>query len=339
MSKLIDVHAARALEGKYWGKNSPSTSTWTDLAGNYNGTLSATFDYDDVDSGWDGANTSGDPCCLLFKAADSDKVTFGHSTALNTNVFSFSLWLNITSYPTTYLRVLGKQGYNTGGWALLVNEGENGKINFITDNNGTAHNLYSDNTPNTAEWINIIGTFAGNGVSNNKYLYINNSVQATVGNQLSMTTPDGNEPLVMGGTSWAGARYFNGKINQMQFFNHVLTSDERSAIYNTGRVYVDTLALGHNAANTSVCDFQENNPSLLFNYAATSNGGLVVERDNTLLLGHNASAEDSVLILNVDNKLSGFANIGVMYNEKGHLVMGDYDEYGKRIFKFMVEGN
>ena len=146
---LIYVDASNAAS--YGG----SGTTWTDLRGNYNGTLTNSPTYSSADGGQ-----------IVFDGTD-DYVSFGNVTEqVEASAFSVQMWFRMEDATLSNNRLWGRRRNSDSkiisGWV-----GANGSIYFYNANNtSNQFALKTGNSFTDNEWYNIAWVFDGSGGSN-----------------------------------------------------------------------------------------------------------------------------------------------------------------------------
>ena len=155
------------------------------------------------------------------------------------NDFSFNCWFNAYSLlPNQNSHLFGcisPQGANVAGILFQTQEGTNFN-NFVVYTNGAAKfgvtNLLMNN------WYMLTVTRTGTSLK----FYLNNSLLSTVtiliGDVFNFS---GNWNCTIGyGKHTTTNYFFNGAIQELSFFNRVLTANEISYVYNSGNgIYAD----------------------------------------------------------------------------------------------------
>jgi len=185
--------------------------------------------------GYDGAN---------------DKIPTSYTAPSGANPFTISVW----AYPDT----LGGSGRGicttTGGSArdgFFIVQNSGGGITFNTYQGNAAKGIInSGNTFSVGSWYHIIATYDGSETN----LYVDNVNEGTD----STATFASNDFDLVFGEFYAsyGSRFWDGKIDEAQIWNRVLTSDERTALYNSasGLKYRDDVDLITNHATLDDVD-------------------------------------------------------------------------------------
>ena len=194
-----------------------SGTTWSDMAGNNNGTLTygPTFD-------------SGNGGSIVFDGSD-DYVDANFNTS-GVNQMTLDVWVYLDDDPSDGT-VIGKWiAQGTRSFLIWWDIGVTPNFRFITQNTSFQNTITSesDSNANNNAWNHVVATFDSNsGIK----LYVNNDLKETVNHAST--------PFVMTSTTnfgigddTSGSRYLKGKISQAKIYNRVLTSDEITQNYN-----------------------------------------------------------------------------------------------------------
>ena len=180
-----------------------SGTTWTDLAGNNNGTLTngPTFD-------------SGDGGSIVFDGVD-DYVAAAFNTSGITQM-TLDVWVYLDNDPSDGT-IIGKW-VTTGSRSFLIwwDIGAPANIRFITQNTSAANTV----TSNTSNANN-------SGIK----LYVNNDLKETVSHVSTPFTMTSTTDFGIGDDTTL-SRNLKGKVSSAKIYNRVLTSTEISQNYN-----------------------------------------------------------------------------------------------------------
>jgi hypothetical protein len=206
----------------YWNFNENSGAALADQSSSsVNGTVSGAT--------W----TTGVNGSALSFDGTNDYVTLGSSSALNAqSTMTISVWVYLTSYPTN------------GQFSAIVNRVNSYALQLypITYGNpatayelrfygGQGFTMYASaglNPLSLNTWNNIVVTYSDGAVT----IYINGmSAGAGIAPTQSTTTETriGNQQDANG---WGESNFWNGKIDQLRFYNRVLTTNEVTSLYN-----------------------------------------------------------------------------------------------------------
>ena len=207
-----------------------SGTTWTDLAGSNDGTLTngPTFD-------------SGNGGSIEFDDTD-DIVVLGSSnniTGDNLQTCTFSAWFKTTSTGVGYVASIKRQSTDSTLITLHVNvagagNNSNGMAGFMTRNNAnTNHSSVTDNNNgngwNDNRWHHLVGIVNGT----TRILYID-GVQKGTDTEGMQNVTGNTADFTIGGFATSGFtnQFYGGNIANVTFYRRVLTSTEVTQNYN-----------------------------------------------------------------------------------------------------------
>jgi RHS repeat-associated protein len=159
----------------------------------------------------------------------SDFVSVSDSAGLNPTSFSISFWINPDAFPTSYVRILSKNTYNSPagtykGWTVLYNGvAPYGRIYLALWN--TVNQEYDSQQVQlvSGRWQHVTFTFDGLDIK----AYLNGVLQPCSGCTLTGTFAPSPSNLIVGaGDSNAINSYFDGKLDEVRFFNAVRSASE-----------------------------------------------------------------------------------------------------------------
>ena len=197
-----------------------SGTTWTDLAGGNDGTLTngPTFD-------------SGNGGSIVFDGSD-DYVTSSASYFNNilTDAITLETFINISN-TSGYQQIGGGQDNTLYRYTAAFNwnqVGETDKLGFDLEAASGQVRLVSTSTFTSNNWLHLVGTYDG---STAKF-YINNTLEDTdTGTSGNINDFDG---FILGrDINFSAGRVFNGKMACYKVYNKALTSTEITQNYNT----------------------------------------------------------------------------------------------------------
>ena len=226
-SPIITDGLVFAVDAANYESYPGSGTTWTDLAGSNNGTLTngPTFD-------------SGNGGSIVFDGAD-DYISAG--TAANfvpTGNMTLSAWINIDNYDSCIYMVPDSTGGNEMiFWVAPSSNGSFyvGKRLASTFNNsvGSSGNWAQNNTNiplNT--WTNVVLVRNGGDVS----YYVNGSSDGGGTRPSNTLSYASGQPLYIGtdtdGGSFTRGNFFDGKMASGKIYNRILTTTEILQNYN-----------------------------------------------------------------------------------------------------------
>lgn len=209
-----------------------------------------------LSSYWNLDETSGDRSDLVGSRTLSDNNTVGYATGKYNNAadfeagnteylsisdanwgseptgdFSFSFWIKPETLPSTDYVIIGKD--QSGGRSFYIGLKSTGRIEVGINDTSFAT---SDATVTAGSWFHIVFTYdyvtSGNSVMK---IYIN-------GNQSGSTVSNAVGPMADTTTEWCFGRrtftgselYYDGLIDEIGFWNKVLSTTEITDLYNSG---------------------------------------------------------------------------------------------------------
>lgn len=181
-------------------------------------------------------------CCIEHLDSCIDYIYRPYLSFLDNSGFTFSCWINPSSYSRTnnngtygvgyqYILSQGRDIITSGtdhtyGASLTMN---NGKIFFVCGSGS----LYSNTTVSIGEWAHIVGVWTGT----QKKIYINGVLKNSA-NDNKIDWSEAQNSLVIGkmayGKSSSTAHYpFVGKISDVRIYATALTDSQIKELYNT----------------------------------------------------------------------------------------------------------
>lgn len=222
--KIVTNGLVLALDAADRNSYVSGSTTWFDVAGSNNGTLTngPTFN-------------SGSGGSIVFDGVDDYMI----STAVNGTgimnptlygeTIAVNIWFKSTSTQASQY-VINSGGY-TGtvtGICLVVNDGGVSGNEFVTIVTATKrYQINSLNFVSVNEWVNIC--FTTDGI--NMYVYKNGSLLSTVGSS-SISGSSNNQGLQLSGPNGQTRFLFVGNIASTQIYNRALSADEVQQNYN-----------------------------------------------------------------------------------------------------------
>lgn len=162
---------------------------------------------------------------LSFDDVD-DEVTIDDPNQFNYSEFTCTGWFKTTESP--YPSIVGRQYSNNLGWTVHISTGIALKVRI--DSTTTINQVKSTSgTPNDGEWHFF--SLAIDGTNNKVYVYLDGTggTEQTFTGDISGT--DGHfgfaKPTV-------GATRFGGEIDDVRYYNRILSSEEIETLYNQG---------------------------------------------------------------------------------------------------------
>jgi len=161
----------------------------------------------------------------------STYVDCGNAEALSVEVFSVSFWYN---FPSTqyWNHMISKGSHVASGtpgsvnWGVMMYDAEQ-RILFETYNNTSWTAVIADTT--TGQWHHVVATFDGSTMQ----LYHDGQLAGTSGGGIFL---DPSRSFLIGARSDAGSAggFFNGSIDEVGYFNTVLTPEDIEMIADYG---------------------------------------------------------------------------------------------------------
>lgn len=170
---------------------------------------------------------------------------------------------NDSSTPAGYQYIIGRNaaGVNTGNIAIYLNDTTN-KIGGFVEDTTTTHSAPANNVLADTNWHHYILTWNSTEVA----FYVDGVKQSSPGTGTELSA-DASLGFAIGSRSDAGAtQCWDGLIDDVRFYDHVLSTFERNFIYNSGNgtedeVY-DTLSVSEGLSlNDEISSFT--NPETL----------------------------------------------------------------------------
>lgn len=170
---------------------------------------------------------------------------------------------NDSSTPAGYQYIIGRNaaGVNTGNIAIYLNDTTN-KIGGFVEDTTTTHSAPANNALADTNWHHYILTWNSTEVA----FYVDGVKQSSPGTGTELSA-DASLGFAIGSRSDAGAtQCWDGLIDDVRFYDHVLSTFERNFIYNSGNgtedeVY-DTLSVSEGLSlNDEISSFT--NPETL----------------------------------------------------------------------------
>jgi len=198
-----------------------SIATITDSSGNGNDATQSTAANQPIFKALDSSTTS-----LSFDGSN-DYLEKDFSSAVASGAFTFSLWYKVNTYGTyqTVLELADNPSSYADGWRMMVNN--NGELKWWSGV-GSYSNPLLMSAPATGayDWNHIVVTKSTAGAMS---LYYNGNTTA-VDTGTNTTTPTATHLRV------CGTQYpFNGKVDEVSFFNSELTGSDLTALIQTSR--------------------------------------------------------------------------------------------------------
>lgn len=215
--KYTSLLADSTLKG-YWRINEIGGTAVSDSSGEgHNGTASRT----NILSGTSGKYGA----CGTFVSASSDKITVSNHADFNiTGNFSISAWIKTST--NAVMGILTKGAAAAYSWGLQQN-GNVASISLWQQAGATFMTVNGATTVNDGNWHHVVATYDGTTLR----IYTDTNVQSTTTKTGSWY--NGTADIIIGGRA-DGANYYNGNIDDVNFFNNkVLSTAEIAKLYQT----------------------------------------------------------------------------------------------------------
>lgn len=193
--------------------------------------LTITTANDTYVAGQSGQALSANGSTTAIYATDATKIQ---------NIFdsggSISAWIYVDSDgENDFGRIADKDLAGSDGWAFYVSDESGGEVKLkfyqrFSSNEGTWQTTSTEIA--TGEWTHVVVTYNNDSTSNNALLYVN-SVSVTV---TETTVPDGTRSDDTGNDLYVSNRSgsdrtFDGEMDELRFYNDILTANEVKALY------------------------------------------------------------------------------------------------------------
>lgn len=181
---------------------------------------------------WGSGVTGKFNASLDFDGSD-DYINIGDQSAfepMDNAPFTVEAWINRDTFTTLDVIVAKDNDITTptdDGWHLYISPSD--AINFIIGSGSSSHTVTSVSPYliTASGWNHILATFDGT----TGYIYLNGVLAATgVG---SVLQPDNAVNVTIGAESDAG-NPFDGKIDEVKFYNSFFAADQAKRLYNQG---------------------------------------------------------------------------------------------------------
>ena len=224
----------------------------------------------------------------------SDKIEFGNINGFErTDSFTFSLWVNITSYAGTYYYI-SKQLATGVFRGYLLFSGTGGELQFLLNSTFDSSTLRVNSSSQIPlnQWVHLVLTYDGSSSASGVNMYFNSVLQTiiTVNDNLTTSTLNTTEFQISGRDGGNGNLV--GKIDQVSVFDYALSQAQVTTLYgNSAAGYFqignpmaltplpltfyplgdqDLIGAGsYNGANWLIPNQVAGTDSLVFNFSAT----------------------------------------------------------------------
>jgi len=161
----------------------------------------------------------------------SDKIEFGDVNGFErTDSFSFSLWVNISSYATYYY--ISKQLATAPFTGFILFSTSTGQLQFLLNNTFSSNTLRVNSSSQIPlnQWVHLTLTYDGSSSASGVNMYFNGVSQTiiTVNNNLTATTLNTTEFQISGRDGGNGNLV--GKIDQVSIFNYALPATGTNSV-------------------------------------------------------------------------------------------------------------
>lgn len=181
-----------------------------------------------------------------FVRANSEYLSRADAAAISpTSAMSMSAWMYRDSGSASYYPIC--KGTYSSDWAWFLAFFADGRpivyVATAASDPGNTYGLYGSDVIGTSAWhhIAIVYDGAGSGNSGRLKLYVDGSeITLTYTGTIPASLRDDAGPLHIGGLDGFGG-YWDGRIDEVAYFDDALTADEVSWLYNAGagRTYAD----------------------------------------------------------------------------------------------------
>ena len=208
----------------YKMNDNAATTVVVDDVGTVNGVLTGGNNTEDL-------SVAGKINTAIHLDGSADYIIAADSASFDTAGISLSAWVNLDAVDREHF-VFSRDSGVEGDRYFLSYIGSNNKLRCYTWNAGnSAVTFDGSNTLSASTWYHITMTYT----SGMTKVYLNGVVDGSTATQTG-SLKTGNEPLYLGVQNYAGTfySYLDGKLDDLRYFNRVLTVDEISLIYNSG---------------------------------------------------------------------------------------------------------
>lgn len=200
------------------------STTWFDVAGSNNGTLTNGPTFNTGSGGnivFDGVND-------YFKTTTVNGTGMMNPTLYGETI-SVNIWIRSTSTQASqYVITTGAYTGTVTGFTFIVNDGGISGDDFIGIRTSTKAYNYSSNFISINEWVNVC--FATDGT--NMYVYKNGSLIGTALGGAAGSGESNNAGLQISGPNNISAFYLVGNVSSTQIYSRALSAQEVLQNYN-----------------------------------------------------------------------------------------------------------
>ena len=186
-------------------------TTWTDLKGGNNGTL----------TNMGGANFSSDNGGSLSFDGTDEYVNLGNAFSPSSGL-SICVWVFFDQFASgNTIRAITEKGYDGSiePFGLYLS---NGSLRAFYYDGGIRGTSISVSSLSTLTWYNVTSTFDGSAWK----IYIDGTLVASTSDSTQIQS--NTEDILIGAATINGtvSRFFDGKISNISYYNRALTADE-----------------------------------------------------------------------------------------------------------------
>jgi hypothetical protein len=185
-----------------------SGTTWSDLKGSNNGTLTNGPTFDSANKG-----------SIVFDGVN-DYVTAG-TTNLNLTNLSICCWVKFSSKSGSWLTMSNKETSNTSrNWYIGLDSSQK-RFSFLRSVSGFDRVLYSTISPDLDRWYYYCGT---SDTTVRFSIYVDGDLN--VSNTYSGSLSTAGTSVSIGKYATQNIYYMNGNVSNLTIYNRALTADE-----------------------------------------------------------------------------------------------------------------
>lgn len=195
--------------------------------GTLNGFSNTTAGYGDLNTyGWMSSPNCISGTCLKFNSGKY--INCGNNSILDVSSITVSAWVKTgSSVPVDWSTIIakGEQGSNSHFWLHY----RVGAFRFEYGNGTTRTNAIYNIVPANNTWYHIVGTYT----SGSGYAYVN-GVKGSQNTSLTGNLGTNTYNLIIGRASYADAYYWIGIIDDVKFFDSVISTSQIQQSYFLG---------------------------------------------------------------------------------------------------------
>lgn len=170
----------------------------------------------------------------LFAFADSEYLSIADNASLsmsNNADFTIGGWVNLSTLGS--LRALIAKGASSGAnkdFEYFIEYDSSASAFYFNVGNGTTYGAVTSTTPSANTWYFLVAWH--DSASDTLYLQVNDGTPASA--SYSGGSYDSSNMMTIGKLGAYNGGYVNGSIDEVFLYKRLLTSDERSWLYNAG---------------------------------------------------------------------------------------------------------